>query len=167
MAEFDEFDLEILREWQRDATLSAEQMASRVALSRNACWRRMRRLEDEGYLRGRVALVDAEKAGLGLTVVILIRTTQHDAAWLEKFRGAVAAMPQITAAWRMSGDLDYALLARVADVKSYDTLYQQLINRVPLADVSASFVMEEIKNTTALPLTLAEMRAAAARSRFP
>lgn len=167
MASIDQFDLEILREWQRDATLSVEQLAGKVALSRNACWRRMRRLEDEGFVKGRVALIDAEKAGLELTVVILIRTTRHDADWLEKFRAAVASTPQITAAWRMSGDLDYALLARVADVKSYDALYQQLINRVPLADVSASFVMEEIKNTTALPLTLEELRNAAVRSKSP
>lgn len=150
----DEIDRRILAELQRDATLSADQMSERINLSRNACWRRMRRLEDDGFITGRVALIDAEKLGLGLSVFILIRTSNHDRDWLARFHGAVATFPEITGAYRMSGDLDYVLRARVADVKAYDRLYQRLIAKVPLSDVSASFVMEEIKETTVVPVEL-------------
>ncbi|MGB7287833.1 MAG: Lrp/AsnC family transcriptional regulator [Salaquimonas sp.] len=152
MERLDEFDLKILRELQKDALLTADALSERVILSRNACWRRVKRLEEGGYLKSRVALVDAEKLGLGLSVMISIRTSSHDPDWLSKFKQAVNSIPQITAAYRMSGDLDYVLRARVADMKAYDLLYQRLIEKVPLSDVSASFVMEEIKETTALPL---------------
>ena len=150
----DEIDRRILAELQRDATLSADQMSERINLSRNACWRRMRRLEDDGFITGRVALIDTEKLGLGLSVLILIRTSNHDRDWLARFHFAVATFPEITGAYRMSGDLDYVLRARVADVKAYDRLYQRLIAKVPLSDVSASFVMEEIKETTVVPVEL-------------
>ena len=158
MIDLDEFDLNILRALQRDASLTADALAESVHLSRNACWRRMKRLEEAGYIKGRVALVDAERVGLGLLAVILVRTSRHDREWLAAFRSAIQSMPQITAAFRMSGDLDYVLHARVADVKAYDELYQRLIDKVPLTDVSASFVMEEIKETAELPLDLARVR---------
>ena len=158
MVELDEFDLKILNELQRDASLTADLLSERVTLSRNACWRRVKRLEEDGYIRKRVALVDAEKAGLGLSVIILIRTSSHDPDWLGRFRAAINAIPEITSAYRMSGDLDYVLRARVGDVKAYDAIYQRLIEKVPLSDVSASFVMEEIKETTQLPLSLVDMR---------
>ena len=150
----DTVDRRILAELQRDGTLSVDQLSERVGLSRNACWRRMRRLEDDGVITGRVALVDADKLGLGLSVFILIRTSSHDPDWLAKFRAAVISFPEIIGVYRMSGDLDYVLRARVADVKAYDRLYQRLIAKVPLSDVSASFVMEEIKETTVVPVEL-------------
>jgi len=150
----DAIDRRILAELQRDATLSADHMSERINLSRNACWRRMRRLEDDGFITGRVALVDSEKLGLGLSVFILIRTSNHDHDWLTQFRDAVTSFPEIIGAYRMSGDLDYVLRARVADVKGYDRLYQRIIAKVPLSDVSASFVMEEIKETTVVPVEL-------------
>jgi Lrp/AsnC family transcriptional regulator len=123
-----------------------------VHLSRNACWRRVKALEDAGVIRGRVTLVDAEAVGCGLSVFIFIRTAAHDPQWLAAFREAVTMLPEITGVYRTSGDLDYVLRARVGDVKAYDRLYQRLIEKVPIADVSASFVMEEIKETTAVPL---------------
>jgi len=153
-SELDNMDRKILAELQRDATLSVDQLSARVSLSRNACWRRLKRLEDDGTITGRVALVDAEKVGVGLSVFILVRTSHHDPDWLAKFRSAVVSFPEITGVYRMSGDLDYVLRARVADVKAYDRLYQRLIARVPLSDVSASFVMEEIKETTVIPVEL-------------
>ncbi len=152
--ELDELDRKILAALQRDATLSVDQLSERISLSRNACWRRVKRLEDDGFITGRVALVDAEKLGLGLSVFIIIRTSQHDPDWLAKFRTAVVSFPEITGVYRMSGDLDYVLRARVSDVKAYDRLYQRLIAKVPLSDVSASFVMEEIKETTVVPVEL-------------
>ncbi len=145
-------DRKILTELQRDGSLSVDSLSERVHLSRNACWRRVRRMEDESIIKGRVALVDAEMAGCGLSVFILVRTSSHDPHWLACFRAATQRLPEIVGVYRMTGDLDYVLKARVSDVKAYDRLYQRLIASVPLSDVSASFVMEEIKETTAVPL---------------
>lgn len=150
--EIDTIDRRLLAELQRDATLTIDQLSDRLNLSRNACWRRMRILEEKGVITARVALVDPEKLGLGLSVFILLRTSHHDPDWLKRFRDAVTSFPEITGVYRMSGDLDYVLRARVADVKAYDRLYQRLIEKVPLDDVSASFVMEEIKDTTVVPV---------------
>ena len=150
----DEIDRRILAELQRDGTLSVDQVSERVNLSRNACWRRIKRLEDESVITGRVALVDPEALGLGLTVFVIVRTSRHDPDWLKAFREAVLSLPEIIGVYRMSGDLDYVLRARVADVKAYDRLYQRLIARVALSDVSASFVMEEIKETTIVPVEI-------------
>jgi Lrp/AsnC family transcriptional regulator len=150
--QIDEIDRRILAELQRDGSLSVDQLSERVNLSRNACWRRVKRLEEDRVITGRVALVDADKVGVGLSVFVIVRTSNHDPDWLKKFREAVVSLPEITGVYRVSGDLDYVLRARVADVKAYDRLYQRLIARVPLSDVSASFVMEEIKETTVVPV---------------
>ncbi len=152
--DIDSMDRMILAELQRDGTLSVDQLSERVNLSRNACWRRVKLMEEAGIITGRVALVDAEKLGFGLSVFVLIRTTHHEPEWLKKFRDAVISIPEIIGVYRMSGDLDYVLRARVPDVKAYDRLYQRLIAKVPLSDVSASFVMEEIKETMELPAIL-------------
>lgn len=148
----DEFDRAILTYLQEDAATSVEAIAEKVNLSRNACWRRIRLLEERGIITGRVALVDPEKIGLELSVIVLIRTNSHDPEWLARFRSVVRDMPQIQGAYRIAGEIDYALRVRVRSVKDYDAFYQQLIRRVPVADVSASFVMEEIKETTKLPV---------------
>ena len=152
--DLDATDRRLLAELQRDATLTADQLSERLGLSRNACWRRMKLLEERGVIKGRVALVDPERLGLGLSVFVILRTSHHDPEWLRKFRDAVVSFPEIIGVYRMSGDLDYILRARVADVKAYDRLYQRLIAKVPLDDVSASFVMEEIKDTTVVPVEL-------------
>jgi Lrp/AsnC family transcriptional regulator len=148
----DTIDARLLSELQRDATLSMDDLSERVALSRNACWRRIRALEEAGVIRGRVALLDPAAVGCGLSVIVMIRTNRHDADWMAQFDRAVRALPEIVGAHRMTGDLDYILRVRVADVPAYDAFYKRLIARVPLSDVSASFVMEDIKDTTALPL---------------
>jgi Lrp/AsnC family transcriptional regulator len=109
-------------------------------------------MEEAGIIKARVALVDPDALGMGLTVFIAVRTDQHDPEWLEKFTHAVKGMPEILGVWRTSGDLDYLLKARIADVRAYDRLYQQMIRKVALTDISASFVMEEIKETTELPV---------------
>ncbi len=137
---------------QKDASISIEQLAEKVSLSRNACWRRVRTLEDDGLIVRRVALLDPKKVGLPLVALVQVRTNRHEAGWLEQFRDAVMEMPEVVAAWRMSGDLDYVLRVRVDSVAGYDAFYQRLIKRVPMSDVSASFVLEEIKDTTELPL---------------
>lgn len=148
----DEADRRILRELQRDAALGLEELGARVGLSRNACWRRIKALEAEGVITGRVTLLDPERLDLGLSVVIQIRAARHDPAWLDEFARVMREMPEIQSAARMTGDLDYLIRARVADMRDYDRLYQRLIRRLDLSDVAASFVMEEIKDTTALPV---------------
>ena len=148
----DHIDTKILQHLQRDATLGLEDLGDSVGLSRNACWRRIKNLEDAGFIKSRVAILDAEKLDVGLSVFISVRTNKHDPDWLNQFATATRSMPEILGAYRMSGDLDYLIRAQVADMAAYDRLYQRLIQKVTLADVSASFVMEEIKETTALPL---------------
>ncbi|MDA7425633.1 Lrp/AsnC family transcriptional regulator [Thalassococcus lentus] len=148
----DEIDMRLLRLLQQDSSLSVDALAEQVHLSRNACWRRVKRLEAEKIIQKRVALVDPAAVDLGLQVFVLIRTSDHSADWLASFRNAVRQMPEIVSAQRMTGDLDYVLRVRVADVAAYDRFYQRLIDKVQLADVSASFVMEDIKDTTALPI---------------
>lgn len=152
MLEIDDLDRRILHHLQRDCGLSLEALGEEIGLSRNACWRRIRRLEEDGVLRGRVALVDPEALGLGLQVFISVRTNSHDPDWVESFARATRDMPEILGVYRMTGDLDYLIRARVRDIADYDRLYQRLIRKVALSDVSASFVMEEIRDTTALPV---------------
>lgn len=150
--ELDETDRRILAILQSDVSLSMDAIAERVHLSRNACWRRIRLMEESGVLKARVALVDPKAVGLGLAVFVMIRTQRHDPDWLTQFKKVIQEMPEIMGAHRMSGDLDYVLRVRVADVAGYDRFYQRLIARVTLADISASFVMEDLKETTALPV---------------
>jgi Lrp/AsnC family transcriptional regulator, cysteine-sensing transcriptional activator len=148
----DKTDRAILAELQRDAALTVDQLAERIHLSRNACWRRVKALEETGVIKGRVALIDAAKLGLGLTAFIAIRTAQHEEKWLEKFSRAVREFPEIIGVYRTTGETDYLLQAVVSDIAGYDQLYKRLIARISLTDVSAIFVMEKIKETTALPI---------------
>ncbi|MEI4195069.1 Lrp/AsnC family transcriptional regulator [Roseovarius sp. E0-M6] len=152
MRNIDETNRRILTILQRDATISLDALGDKVGLSRNACWRRIRTMDEAGLIRARVALLDPGKLGLGLTVFMQIKAERHDADWLEAFARATRAMPEIQSVYRMTGELDYLIRARVSDMGDYDRLYQRLISRVPMGDVSASFVMEEIKDTTELPL---------------
>jgi Lrp/AsnC family transcriptional regulator len=148
----DRFDLSILDKVQRDASLSVGELADQVGISKSACWRRLQKLEENGVIRQRVTLLNPEKVGLTLTVYISVRTNQHNKQWAKKFRSVVESIPGILEVYRMGGELDYLLKAVVADMPDYDRLYQDLI-RADLFDVSAGFVMEEIKYTTALPLS--------------
>lgn len=153
MSTLDDIDRRILKELQRDAAMALDTLGERVGLSRNACWRRVKSLEATGVIRARVALLDPAKLGLGLTVFLQIRAARHDAEWLDQFARATRALPEVQGVYRMSGDLDYLIRAQVADMADYDRLYRTLIARVPMGDVSASFVMEEIKHSTEIPLT--------------
>ena len=148
----DETDLRILRCLQQDASVSMDDLAARANLSRNACWRRVKLLEERQVIRGRVALIDPEAVGLGLSVFVIIRISAHEKDWLAKFEEAVRTLPEIQGAHRMTGDIDYVLRLRVPDVRGYDRFYKRLIAKVPISDISASFVMEDIKETTALPI---------------
>ena len=151
--ENDPKNLQILDVIQSDATLTVDAISERVNLSRNACWRRIKMMEESGVIAGRVTILDAAKLGVGLQVYVMIKTDKHGQDWMEDFARVVRDIPQITGAFRTSGDLDYLLRVQVADVAAYDRFYKSLIRRIHISDVSASFVMEEVKSTTALPLT--------------
>jgi Lrp/AsnC family transcriptional regulator len=151
----DTTDRKLLDILQHDAALSLDELSARMALSRNACWRRIKRLEDDGVIKARVTLLDASRINVGLTAFIALRTTEHSAKWLDQFSKAVRDLPEIVGVYRMTGDVDYLLQAVIPDVAAYDRLYKRLIGKITLADVSSSFVMEEIKSTTVLPLDYA------------
>ena len=151
----DQIDRRLLTELQQDAGRSIEKLGELVGLSRNACWNRIRRLEEAGIIKARVAIVDPNQVNLGLSVFIAIRTNEHDPTWLETFAREVSAIREIQGVYRIAGDIDYLIKARIPDVAAYDALYQRLIRKVRLVDVSASFVMQEIKETTALTLDYA------------
>jgi Lrp/AsnC family transcriptional regulator len=147
----DEIDRKILDIIQSDSSYSMDEISEFVNLSRNACWRRIRRMEEAGIIKARVALVEPSSINLGLSAFVMIRTNSHDTSWAEKFDKVVKCFPEIIGAHRMAGDLDYILRVRVRDVKDYDNFYQTLINKISISDISASFVMDDIKDTTALP----------------
>lgn len=147
----DRTDRSILALIQADAALSIGEVADRVGISKSACWRRIQKLEEEGVIQGRVTLLNAAALDLPLTVFITIKTNQHNEKWARNFKAVVADIPGILEVHRMGGEIDYLIKAVVKDMPGYDKLYQQLI-RADLFDVTSSFVMEEIKRTTALPL---------------
>ena len=150
--ELDAKDWAILRELQQDSASSIQTVADTVGLSINPCWRRIKRMEESGVIARRVALLDPAKVGAATCVFVTVRTRRHDAEWLAAFNSAIADIDEIMECHRMAGDIDYLLKLRVADIGGYDRIYQKLIRRVPdLVDVTASFSMEEMKTTTALP----------------
>ncbi len=151
-AQLDTIDWAILHVLQIDASLPVHEVGERVGLSSNACWRRIRRLEDSGIIAHRVALLDPEKLGLATTVFVAIRTNRHDPAWLEAFSRGIAEIDEISECHRMAGEVDYLLKIVVCDIAHYDRIYRKLIARIPdIADVSSTFSMEKMKATTALP----------------
>ena len=153
-AGLDAFDIRLLAALQEDADRSVAELADRINLSANACWKRMKRLESEGYVRKRVALLDAQKLGIGVTVFVTLRAAEHSTEWLACLAAVVRKLPEVVEFYRMSGEIDYMLKLQVADIAAYDAVYQKLIQSVRLSDVSAAFAMEEIKHTTCIPLPL-------------
>ncbi len=149
----DMLDRKILNLLQEDATLPVASIAERVGLTTTPCWRRIQKLEESGIILRRVALLDRAKLNLGVTVFVAVRTSQHNMAWYERFARAVSEIDEITGFYRMSGDIDYLLRVVVPDIAGYDAVYKRLIAKIELSDVSSSFAMEVIKETTRLPLT--------------
>ena len=148
----DQIDKQILTILQRDASLPVADVARKVGLSVTPCWRRIQKLEEDGVITGRVALLDGAKIGMGVSVFVGIKTDQHNVSWLEQFAKSVSALPEVVEFYRMSGEVDYLLRVVVPDMASYDVFYKKLIASVKLTDVSSSFAMEQIKYTTSLPL---------------
>jgi Lrp/AsnC family transcriptional regulator, cysteine-sensing transcriptional activator len=148
----DTIDRKILAVLQEDASRSVADIGKDVGLSATPCWKRIQKLEAEGVIQKRVALVDQNKVGLGITVFVSVEAGDHSAEWLEHFAREVTTMPQVMEFYRMAGDVDYMLRVVVPDVQSYDAFYKRLIAVVPLRNVTSRFAMEKIKATTALPL---------------
>jgi Lrp/AsnC family transcriptional regulator len=148
----DAIDRKILALLQDDASLSVAEISNRVGLSSTPCWKRIQRLEDEGVIQKRVALIDPDKLGLGITVFVSIETGDHSQEWLARFAETVGAMPEVMEFYRMAGDVDYMLRVVVPDIAGYDGFYKRLIASVPLKNVTSRFAMERIKSTTALPI---------------
>ena len=148
----DAIDRKILAVVQEDASLSVAEIGQRVGLSSTPCWKRLQRLEADGVILRRVALVAPEKIGLGITVFVSVESGDHSDAWLQKFADAVSAMPEVMEFYRMAGDVDYMLRVVVKDIAGYDEFYKKLIASVPLKNVTSRFAMEKIKSTTELPI---------------
>ena len=156
MRKIDAIDRELLRLLQDDAQTPMARLAEAVNLSPTPCWRRIQRLKDEGVITKQVTLLDPKKLNLGVTVFVAVRTSHHTQAWFETFHAAVKEIPEVVEFYRMSGDVDYLLRVVVPSIGAYDVVYKRLIRSSDLFDVSSSFAMEELKFTTALPLTYAE-----------
>ena len=152
-AQIDGFDKKILTILQADAGGSNAEIAERIGLSSTPCWRRIRNLEEAGIIRKRVALLDRSKLNVGVTVFVAVRTNQHNQAWLERFAQVVDSIPEVVEFYRMAGEVDYLLRVVVPDIAAYDGVYKRLIEQIDLYDVSSSFAMEELKYTTAVPLS--------------
>ncbi|WP_432473041.1 Lrp/AsnC family transcriptional regulator [Amphritea sp. HPY] len=149
----DNTDKRILNLLQADSTLSMSELAAQVNLSTTPCWKRVKRLEDEGIIKARVALVDSAKVELGVSVFVHIKTQRHDSEWLDHFAATVSSFDEVVECYRMAGEWDYLLRIVAKDIESFDRFYKKLVNQVGgLSDVTSSFAMEEIKSTTRLPI---------------
>ena len=148
----DAIDRRILTALQRDAAQSLATLGDAVGLSPTPCWKRVKRLEASGVIRARVALLDAQTIGLGVTAFVAIKAGAHDEGWLETFAAGVARVPEVVEFYRMAGEVDYLLKIVCHDIAHYDRIYKRLIKVAPMGDVSSSFAMEQMKATTELPL---------------
>jgi Lrp/AsnC family transcriptional regulator len=149
----DATDRHILAILQEDATLSIAEVGERVGLSQTPCWKRIQRMEADGVIRRRVALLDPEKLGLTVTALVSIETNDHSAEWLARFASVTSSMPEVLEIYRMAGEVDYVLRVVTRDMQAYDAFYKRLIEAVPLKNVTTRFAMERVKSTTALPIS--------------
>ena len=151
-AAIDDLDRNILSLLQQDATLPLDEIARRVGASKTPVWNRIRKMRASGLIRAEVAILDPDKLGLESCFFVLIRTSQHDADWLDRFLKAVQGRPEVVEAHRLAGDIDYILKVRVPNARAYDAFYRALIKEVSIFNVTSVLSMEEIKSTTALPV---------------
>lgn len=154
----DKTDRRILELLQRNGAMTAAEVGERVGLSKAPCWRRIQRLQETGVIRQIVALLDAKAINVGTTAFVTVKTANHSAEWFERFSKAIASIPEVTEIYRMSGDVDYLMRVVVPDINGYDVVYKRLIAAIDFLDISASFALETIKCTTALPLHYVQTR---------
>ena len=148
----DDMDRRILKILQLDSSLSASEVARRVGLSASPCWKRINRLQSEGIIKRRIAVLDADRLGFGLTIFVSIKTGEHSSSWLKDFADRITVMPEVMEFHRMAGEVDYMLKVVVRDMKMFDEFYKRLIDTTALSDVTSRFSMEIIKEMTALPI---------------
>ncbi|MDZ7823523.1 MAG: Lrp/AsnC family transcriptional regulator [Ahrensia sp.] len=148
----DRLDRKILKIVQEDATIAVADIAKKVGLSTTPCWRRIQKLEEDGVIKKRVALLDPKAINVNVTVFVSIRTNTHSIEWLKRFSEVIAEFPEVVEFYRMSGDVDYLLRVVVPDIAAFDGFYKRLIAKIEIRDVSSAFAMEQIKYTTELPL---------------
>jgi Lrp/AsnC family transcriptional regulator len=151
----DRMDRKILGILQKDCTLPVAEIGKQIGLSTTPCWRRIQKLEEQGVIERRVALLDPKKVNVGVTVFVSITTSHHTREWLQRFHEALKDFPEVVEFYRMSGKVDYLLRVVVPDIEHYDAFYKRLISKIELSDVSSAFAMEQIKFTTSLPLDYA------------
>ena len=148
----DRIDKRILMLLQKDATTPVAEIGKKVGLSTTPCWRRIQKMEEDGVIKGRVALLNPSAVNANVTVFVSIRTNSHNAEWLRRFSEVTSEFPEVVELYRMSGEVDYLLRVVVPDIQAYDEFYQRLIGKIDITDVSSSFAMEQMKYTTQLPL---------------
>ena len=148
----DRLDRKILRLLQEDSTLAVADVAKKVGLSTTPCWRRIQKLEEEGVIQRRVAVLDPAKVNTRVNVFVSIRTSTHSIEWLKRFSEVIQEFPEVVEFYRMSGDVDYLLRVVVPDIAAFDAFYKRMIAKIEIRDVSSTFAMEQIKYTTQLPL---------------
>lgn len=144
--ELDRLDREILRLIATDASLSLADIAAKIGLTSTPCWKRIRRMEEAGIIKGRITKIDPAKVGLPVAAFVAVETADHSADWLQRFAEVVRETPEIVDAWRMSGDVHYLLHVVVPDIAAYDAFYRKLIAAVPLRNVTSRFSMERLKD---------------------
>lgn len=152
MENLDQIDRAILRALQRDASVSQRELAEQVGMSQNACWRRLKALQDAGVIKGQTIRLDAKAVGLGLTVFVMIRTRHHSQAWLDSFRKEVSAIQNVVDFYRIAGDYDYMLKVMAEDMNDFDRVYQRLIARLDLDTVTSLITMEQIADARDWPV---------------
>lgn len=157
----DRLDRMILTILQEDATIPVAEIGRRVGLSTTPCWRRIQKMEEDGVIKGRVAVLDPSKVNAKVTVFVFITTNQHNEDWLTRFARVIAEFPEVVEFYRMSGQIDYLLKVVVPDIEAYDSFYKKLVSRIDIMDVSSAFAMEPIKNVTTLPLNYMQLEATA------
>ncbi len=150
----DAIDRKILNLLQTDASLTVKQIAEQIPLSVTPCWKRIQKMEEQGLIRARVALLDAKMVNANVTVFVAIKTQHHTIEWIDRFNSEVSQLPEVMEIYRMSGDIDYLLRVVVSSIEAYDRFYKTLIQRIDLSNVTSSFAMEQMKYTTALPIAV-------------
>ena len=148
----DRLDKKILRLLQEDSTLAVADVAKKVGLSTTPCWRRIQKLEEEGVIQRRVAILNPQKINTRVNVFVSIRTNAHSHEWLKRFSEVIQEFPEVVEFYRMSGDVDYLIRVVVPDIAAYDAFYKKLIAKIEIRDVSSAFAMDQIKYTTEMPL---------------
>lgn len=148
----DKTDHQILRILQVDCSMSVSDVAREVGLSASPCWKRINRLNNEGIIKRRIAVLNREALGFGITAYVSIRTGEHSKKWLETFSSRITEMPEVMEFHRMAGDVDYMLKVMVPDIQAFDAFYKRLISTSAINEVTSRFSMETIKDTTALPI---------------